>query len=135
MKRYYFARRNKIIDVVIKNLYHITNGEIYMMRYLALLLMLTGCMAAYEPKLVTPVINSNQYTADLESCKQEAHDRIINAGYSSEGLAKSGLAGVFGIAGAVVGSAIPNDNSDYSKTGFTMVDECMTKMGYDIAKD
>lgn len=101
-----------------------------MKRYLVLLLVMTGCTAVYEPKLKTPASDQNKYTIDLDSCKQEAHDRILNAGYSPKGMFMS----VFGPAGAAAVAASSDNDDDVNKTAFTMIDECMVKRGYDVAK-
>ncbi len=104
-------------------------------RYLALLLMLSGCVSVYEPKIVDSAVDHDQYDADLKSCRKNAQDRVDKAGDSPDGIAKNSLAGAFGIAGVLVGAMIPSDNEDYNKSGFIMVDECMAKKGYILSKN
>lgn len=103
--------------------------------YLVLFLLLSGCMSVYEPKLSSPALDHDRYTADLDLCRQETHDRIINAGYSPEGVAKSSIIGGFGLIGAVGIATTSDNNDDYNKTGFTMIDECMSKKGYNVVRN
>lgn len=94
--------------------------------------LLSGCMASYEPKLAAPATDQGKYQADLTTCKQEAHDRQMNAGYSAGGMAKGTLIGAFGLLGGATAEAVSDKDDDYTKSPRTMVDECMAKKGYDV---
>lgn len=105
-----------------------------MKRHLSLLLLLSGCMEMYEPKLATPAIDHDKYIADLEFCRKEAGDRIMSAGNSPEGVQKGMFIAVLGPLAAVGVAATSDKDDDYNKTGFTMINECMVRKGYDVKR-
>lgn len=98
------------------------------MRIILILLLLTGCMNSYQPSLAVPATSPEKYESDRQSCIEEAKQRMRKS--MNDNMGTTALIGAIPVIGIVVQTT---RNDDYTKSGFTMTDECMSKKGYKLA--
>lgn len=99
------------------------------MRYILLILFLTGCAVMHEPDLIEPPKDPEKYQSDLKFCKDEATKRFRAAQDNHSSLG----ADMFGLAGAIATQPKYDPNDDYFKNNSQMTDECMSAKGYKLA--
>lgn len=92
---------------------------------------LTGCFSAYHPDLAVPAKDQSKYESDRQECISTAQYKLRHP--SNEDTARSAVGGAFGLVGAGIMAVTSDSNSDYNKSGYEMVDECMAKKGYKLA--
>ncbi len=99
------------------------------MRYIAILLLLSSCtgLEKYEPNLSEHPQDQEAYETDLAQCRDKAKKRDADTSQSLA-IGATGLIGYMAMYAA-------NPDDDGFKSGYTLVDECMAKKGYPLAKE
>lgn len=92
-------------------------------RYIAILLLLTGCesVGSYQPSLTAPPKNEWAYRADLDACR----DRVMHPKFNP--LRAFGLIGNLAVE-ATVDDPIDDDLTNPTKR----IDLCMKQRGYAV---